>query len=198
VYFPDALRIADYAAESPRNTFRVGLFVLSTINQHFEHVPHMLADYERYGIQSRQYMGWQKIAIRTLALQQDQLFAVAQGWRKRGKSAAHYAVRDIIEYPGFGVVKASFFAQLILPYSGVGCLDRHNLRFYGLSERAFSTVPTSIVGVTRKINTYLALCRELGGSEVLWDRWCHMLATLRPGAFKDAESVSKLHVECIL
>jgi len=198
VYNPDALMIADYAAKSPVNTFRVGLFVLSTINQHFEFVPRMMTNYERYGIQSRQFMGWQKVAIRTLALQQDALFAAAQGWRKRRRSAAHYAVRDLIEYPGFGIVKASFFAQLLLPHSGVGCLDRHNLRLYGLSERAFSTVPTSIVGVTRKINTYLALCRELGGSEPLWDRWCGHLAALRPQVFDNVESVSKLHVQCII
>jgi hypothetical protein len=197
MYNPDAYQIADFAAESPINTFRVGLFVISTINQHFERVPYLLADYGQYGAYSRHYMGWQHAAIADLAFRQGELHTQVLSWRDKGKRSRHKALRTMVEYSGFGIVKASFFIQLVLPDCGIGCLDRHNLRLYGLSETAFSSIPQSTSGLTHKINTYLALCDRLGGSESLWDKWCSYVSALRPHVFETADSVSKLHVECI-
>jgi hypothetical protein len=198
VYRPDALEIADYAAQSPQNLFRVGLFVISTINQRFEAVPAIMAQYERYGIGVRRYTGLQKRAIKTLAASQGRLFDQMASWKTRGKSQAAYAIRDLVEYPGFGIIKAAFFAQLVLPHADVGCLDRHNLRMYGLAPNAFSRMPTGVLGLTRKINVYLAVCRNLGGSEVLWNNWVMYLAALRPQSFASGEVVSRLHVTCII
>ena len=198
MYAEHAPLIAAYAADSPANLFRVGLFVECTINTHLEFVPGIIESFDQYGFLTPRLMGWQKVAIHNLLNEQENLHAALRGWKKRGRSAAHYAIRDIVELPGFGLAKAAFFAQLVLPYTQVGCLDRHNLRLAGLSERAFASTPTSAVGLTRKINMYLALCKELGGSQKLWDRWCNHLAVLRPYVFSSGEEVSQLHVDCIV
>ncbi len=197
MYKPDAYEIADFAAEKPENTFRVGLFVISTINTHFERVPYMLQDYARTGILSTQYMGWQRRAISELAEQQSTLWANVRAWQRAGKRSRHKALRHMVEYTGFGIIKASFFIQLVLPDCGIGCLDRHNLRLYGLKANAFASIPQSTAGLTQKINTYLALCDRLGGSAQLWDMWCTHISSIRPYAFPTAESVSRLHTICI-
>ncbi len=198
MYKPDAYTIADFAAEKPENAFRVGLFVISTINQHFEQVPYMLNDYGRNGTLSAQYMAWQKRGIEELAEQQSTLWDNVRAWQRVGKRSRHKALRHMVEYTGFGIIKASFFIQLVLPDCGIGCLDRHNLRLYGLKASAFSSIPTSTAGLTQKINTYLALCDRLGGSASLWNKWCGYVSSIRPNVFPTPESVSRLHVQCIL
>src|SRR6266850_3845926 len=138
MYNSDAYEIAKFAADKSENAFRVGLFVISTINQHFERVPFMLDDYAQFGLASSQYMRWQKRGISELASEQGSLWENIRSWQKVGKRARHQALRHMVEYTGFGIVKAAFFVQLVLPECGIGCLDRHNLRMYGLSERAFA------------------------------------------------------------
>jgi len=197
VYNPDALLIADFAAQSPENTFRVGLFVLSTINQHFEYVPGILKNYEKYGIACKNYTRNTKRAIADLITEQETLYRKVQHW-KTLPYPEHTALRQMVEHRGFGFVKAAFFIQLVLPHIRLGCLDRHNIAMYGLSPRAFSATPASVHGLTSKVNIYLALCEQLGGSEVLWNNWTHYMSTIRPHVFPSADHVSKLHVQCIL
>lgn len=198
MYNPDAHTIAEFAAQKPENAFRVGLFVISTINQHFERVPFMLDDWAQFGMQSAQYMRWQKKGISELAATQDTLHSQVLAWQKQGKRARHKALRHMVERTGFGVIKAAFYVQLVLPDCGIGCLDRHNLKMYGLSPTAFSAIPTSVSGLTHKINTYLALSDRLGGSESLWNNWCNYLAAIRPHVFACGEEVSRLHVTCMV
>jgi hypothetical protein len=190
--------IADFALQKPENLFKVGLFVQCTINQHFEFVPGIIEDFESFGFQTKRLMRWQKHSIKVLLDEQERLHMALLRWRKAGRSGPHKAIRTLVELPGYGIAKAAFFAQLLLPYTHVGCLDRHNLRLAGLAERAFGHTPTSVEGLTRKINTYLGICKELGGSKVLWDTWCNHLAQIRPYVFASGEVVSRLHVECIM
>ena len=198
MYKEDCPLIANYALQSPANLFRVGLFVQSTIKQHLEQVPRLVASFDRYAFGTKAFMGWQKSALKVLLSEQERLHTSLRKWRRQGRNAPHQAIRTIVELPGFGIVKAAFFAQLLLPWTHVGCLDRHNLRLYGLSETAFKRVPASAEGLTRKINTYLGLCKELGGAAPLWDRWCAHVSQLRPKVFPTPDHVSKLHVQCIV
>ena len=86
--------------------------------------------------------------------------------------------------PGFGIVKAAFVAQLVLPPSpSGGCLDRHHLRAAGLDTRTFGRVPTNIVHLRQHITAYLDTCKQLGGSDRLWDAWCTQLSLLRRSTF---------------
>jgi hypothetical protein len=107
-------------------------------------------------------------------------------------------IRAVVEMPGFGITKAAFVAQLVLPDAGVGCLDRHHLRRLGLKENLFAYTPVGAEFLTSRIAAYLQLCQVLGGAAVLWDDWCHYLSLLRPKVFPTADSVSKLHVQCIV
>lgn len=198
MYADDCPKIAEFARQSPQNLFRVGLFVQMTINQHFEHVPAMVERFDTLGLPETGFMGWQVRAVSALLADQEGLYKAFLGWRRHGKNAPFYAIRDIVEFPGFGIVKSAFFAQLVLPWTNVGCLDRHNLRLSGLSERTFERVPTTADGLSAKIRTYLGLCKELGGSQKLWDSWCAHVSRLRPKVFLTPDHVSKLHVACIV
>ena len=98
---------------------------------------------------------------------------------------------------GIGTVKAGFVLQLAL--GKVGCLDVHNLARFGLSASVFK-VNDKMTEATalRKANFYIKTCEDLGGSEYLWDSWCRYLADLYPKIYKDANHVSKLHVDYIV
>jgi hypothetical protein len=192
MYNPDCLQIADWASKKPENLFRVGLFAQCTINQHLEYVPKMMQKYDRYGFDIRSLGAPKERAVRTLLNEQERLFDVTvyqdiplvsrlQAW---------------VEMPGFGIVKAGFVLQL-MGYN-IGCLDRHNLRLAGLRNKFFTRVPTSATGLTARLNTYLTLCKTLGGTDVLWDKWCTHVSQIRPKVFPTPDSVSKLHVQCIV
>lgn len=182
--------IAEYALAHSSHLFRVGLFVQATISQRLECVPMMVDSFDREGFDTRFFCGWQRIALQTLLDKQEILH------RDLRYLSTVDAMRTIVELPGFGIVKAGFFCQLL--GFDVGCLDRHNLRLAGLQERTFQRIPASAEGLTAKIEIYLDLCQRLGGSEYLWNRWCTHLSQIRPKVFPTPEHVSKLHVECIL
>lgn len=197
MYDPDCPIIAEFAAKSPANTFKVGLFVLSTINQHFEYVPGILKNFARYGLDCKNYTRMTKLAIKELSMNQYGIFEEVQAWKDL-EFPEHQALRFMVEQRGFGIVKAAFFVQMVLPFCRIGCLDRHNITMYGLRASAFSHKPTSVFGLTSKLNVYIALCEQLGGPAILWNNWCAWLSKLRPQSFASAEAVSQLHVSCIL
>ncbi len=138
--------------------------------------------------------------------------AYTEAWRDREThytfcehSAAHHdgddLARVLIEYiaglPGFGPVKAGFVAQLI--YGVGGCLDTHNLRRFGLSPTAFNGYKQlkTAKGRRRKVAAYVEACNKFGGAEALWNTWCIYVAERQPGTYRDADSVSRVHVEAL-
>jgi len=197
MYAEDCPRIADFALKSPQNFFRVGAFVQATISQHFEQVPRLMRGLDRDGLECGGFTRNGKNALAALTSEQERLHAMLPFWRE-SLDGECCVLRELVQLPGFGIVKAGFFAQLLLPWGDIGCLDRHNLRLYGLAENAFARIPASAEGLDKKIRVYLEVCQDLGGSEKLWDAWCHYMAALRPKSFPDAETVSKLHVQCIV
>lgn len=193
MYDTHALTIAQYARQSPDNLFNVGRFVLATVNRHFEDVPQVLRNLDRGD--SRALTGKQKYAIGHLSDVREHLYELASRWTS---ADTHVPLRTLALLPGFGLVKAGFFVQLLVYDSPIGCLDRHNIRAYGLKPSAFSTKPkVGSAASTSRINQYISVCRGLGGAKVLWDRWCEYLAALRPKSFPSAEYVSALHVQCL-
>jgi len=98
---------------------------------------------------------------------------------------------------GIGMVKAGFILQLAL--GKVGCRDVHNLARFGLSASVFK-VNDKMTEATalRKANFYIKTCEDLGGSEYLWNTWCKYVADLYPKIYRDANHVSKLHVDFII
>ena len=106
------------------------------------------------------------------------------------------ALRLLIEIPSIGIVKGSFVLQM-LGYP-VGCLDVHNIRMAGLSARVFSRVPARTEALSLRLETYLNVCTQMGGAEVLWNTWCTLIACKYPHWFKSAEAVSAYHVHCVM
>jgi len=185
--------ITEYAEESPEHLFRVGLFVIATMNRHFELVGRAVADYAARGDESTWFSRRQHNALAVWCNEAPRLHRRTSIWREM---SVEFALSEVIQLPGVAITKGAFFLQLLgFP---IGCLDRHNLRYAGLDENIFKRVPASVEGLTGKLYTYTELCRDLGGSEVLWNQWCQYLATTRPKSFANAEVVSELHVHYII
>jgi hypothetical protein len=194
MYADDQPVIREFALASPQNLLRVGVFVQATICRRLEQVPATMRDYDNCGLASRQLYANKKRAIDAFAGEAHALHdKLVSDWLDE-----EALVRALVEMPGFGIAKAAFVAQLVLPWGDVGCLDRHNLRRLGLNEKLFDRTPAKAEYLTTRIAAYLQLCRTLGGSAVLWDDWCRHLSLLRPKSLPTADHVSKLHVHCIL
>lgn len=108
----------------------------------------------------------------------------------------NYVVRSM---PGFGLVKGGFLLQLL--YGLSGCLDTHNLRRFNVPRSAVraDTIKrtTSQTLVDKKIRAYNRTITKLGGTEALWNEWCHYLAETQPKLYRSAEYVSALHVSAL-
>ena len=79
----------------------------------------------------------------------------------------------------------------------VGCLDSHNLEMYGVDKKRFHiNDKLSLVTKTRKIRDYIQVCKDLGGSRSLWNRWCNHIGKKYPNQFNNGYEVSQLHADC--
>jgi hypothetical protein len=95
------------------------------------------------------------------------------------------------------MVKAGFIAQMC--GFNVACLDRHNVREFGLNERML-TLSKSLKPALKlkKCKTYTQLCQKKG-AEFYWDYWCNFVAD-RGGMNKTLDTgdkVSRYHVDAI-
>jgi hypothetical protein len=186
--------IAQYAMQSPQHLFDVGLFVQATINQHLEQCALVMDSLRQDGLDSRFLTATKKRAVVALAAQSQTLYDLVLAYDGSDAALLHL-FRTLVELPGFGIVKAGFWLQLVL--GDVGCMDRHNLRLYGLQDKTFSHIPASADGLTAKLRTYMALCASVG-SQALWDTWCTTVSRLRPRVFPTPDSVSAWHVTCLI
>ena len=184
--------IAHYAASSPQALSDVLIFVQATINQHFYRVPTIVEDIRERGIESRFLNRVKKASLTHIKAHErelHQLFCTSVG------CDADALVKHIVEYPGFGIVKAGFVVQLVVGMSG--CLDVHNLRRLGLNKNAFRIDSCSTEALTTRVKLYNSICHDIG-TGTLWDDWCTLVAGLYPTWFNSPEHVSQLHVDCII
>jgi hypothetical protein len=107
------------------------------------------------------------------------------------------ATLEFLATPGLGLVKAGFLSQMVGAESG--CIDGHNLKLFHLTSRQVkcdSKVPPE--KRAKRVEEYLQLCHNLGGSEFLWNNWCeHVAKAKKLNNFKSAEEVSRYHVEAL-
>jgi hypothetical protein len=100
----------------------------------------------------------------------------------------------LLRIPGLGMVKAGF----ILQFMGfdVGCLDTRNIQRERIDINATRIrKDLSPRAQARRLAWYL---RETGGrAQELWDGWCQDVAGTY-GTFQDADSVSRVHLDCIV
>lgn len=104
-------------------------------------------------------------------------------------------MREFLKVPGLGLAKAGFLTQILTGQAG--CLDMHNVARFDLDERVWTVrnladPADQMREIDDKIALYLDLCELCGGSETLWDEWCHYVAE-RVSTFDGADDVSRRH-----
>ena len=161
-------------------------FVLATIQQQFHTVPNILDQWAEHGLKSPTMWGSKKKGVKYIAKMKHYMAGALTD------ADAVDAIDTLLQIPGLNTVKAAFVAQLL--GFEVGCIDVHNARIHGVNVQSFA-VSSKLKAKTRlaKISAYVELCRGLGGSEVLWDQWCHLIADKQHSHFEDADAVSRLH-----
>lgn len=185
--------IANYAAHSPLHLMSVAKFVYATINMKFEFVPGIL----RRSI-AQNNANLSKNAKQGLAQWRDNRQAIYEV--VYGTTSDIDKLLYVASLHGLGIVKAGFLLQLALhePGQRYACLDRRNITHFGLDDKRYKTQPQNLIKRRELIEEYLQLCGFLGGSAGLWNFWCMQLSHDRPKHFPTPESVSALHVKCIL
>lgn len=182
--------IRNYALQSPKHTLHVISFVLASINQKFYRVRDINANIRDKGdtqhFSKFQRKAWQAITSEAQSIHE----FVCQA------DVTEYVAIDFYsQFPGIGIVKAGFCAQLL---HGVGgCLDRHWLKALGLSVGAFNASGVSPRRRAHMLYLYCDTLNKVGSCEHLWNAWCHTVASLYPNHFTDAEHVSSYHWEAI-
>ncbi len=185
--------IARFMRKNPDALARGEVFTLCTIQKHFSSVGNQLKEIETDGINAVCLNGAKKRSYKEIIAMKGYLYEKVYS---KEISLAEKLL-EVSGLYGIGMVKAGFILQLAL--GKVGCLDVHNLARFGLSASVFK-VNDKMTEATalRKANFYIKTCEDLGGSEYLWDSWCRYLADLYPKIYKDANHVSKLHVDFII
>ena len=99
--------------------------------------------------------------------------------------------------PGLGLAQAGFVVQLTRGM--VGCVDGHNATAYdvGLQALTFPKGRMTLKAQRAKLKAYVKLCKDIGGSEFMWQQWCVLMAGKYPEQFTSAKAVSNQHVRSI-
>lgn len=196
--------IEKFAKQNENNFFDVVQFVLLTIQQSLYSVPLQMREVKREGIKSSYLWGVKGQAWKWHSENKARIFdnfMLIDQVNPNPDFAASELMLYAASLPGLGLAKGGFLVQLA--FGLAGCLDSHNVERYGLSRsqvsaHAFKNARTP---KTRhnKVNDYLALCAELGGTKGLWDSWCTYVYNKQghQGHYESAHHVSALHCEAL-
>ena len=184
--------IARWAKKSPNNSIWVSAMVLLSIQQQWDQIGKQLLDLKQNGLDCKYFFGAKK-----------------KGWeyilanKKELHKAVYSKTMDIPEklmvlasIPNIDIIKAGFVLQLCI--GKVGCLDVHNLRRFGLKPQTFKTYGLKYDTALGKARLYEKVCKDLGGSEYLWNSWCDLLAEKYPTKYRNGNHVSKLHLDYLM
>ena len=191
MYNTHQITIEKWAKENPENMFKTIKFVIATAHRKFAYVPYVLRT--DYG-----FSNGQLDSLEAIYAMRNTVYETIMHQQNNEVELMRY----IVTLPHLGTVKGGFLAQLVT--GQVGCLDTWNQVKHGIKASAY-TIDKKLKeqSVTRKLHAYIAKCKELGGSEVLWDTWCGYLADqFKPGSkeypWETAEQVSAFHVEACI
>jgi len=200
MYQRDCIEISEYAEESPDNFYDVLEFVLCTINMPLSRVIDQRVSIKKDGLNSKWLSKVKASGVYYGQQNKSELFDTTFSIKaKHGtKLAGSYrAVDNLMQIPSIGVVKAGFIAQMC--GFNVACLDRHNVREFGIKENILTISKTLNPDLKlKKCKTYTQLCQRKG-TEFWWDFWCNFVAE-RGGMNKSlptGDAVSAYHVKAI-
>jgi hypothetical protein len=180
----DAANISNYAKQSAVNTEKVLVFVQLSIQRKFSTMGNVINELNQTG-NVKSLTGRQREALKVYNQKRDEIHAVI---------FSDLSLVDKLVFvaglPGFGLAKAGFVLQLCL--GSVGCLDTHNLKRFGIKASKFTLTKKHETN-QRKAQQYINVCKNVGGSQFLWDSWCRLVADKYRQDFDSANSVSSLH-----
>ncbi len=185
-------KISDYAIQSPSNTANVAITTVLSIQQAWKNIGIQSDDVREYGIESKYLFGHKKSAYAHIMANKKQLYNAIF----YDDISAAERLLNVAGTPGLGLCKAGFVLQLCI--GEAGCLDVHNLKRFGLSASTFKLGKVKYDTALRKAQLYLQTIDNLGGTEYLWDSWCEFMADKYPKHYKNANHVSRLHLEYIV
>ena len=191
MYRRDQKSIQRYVS-GPDELEHVCLLVVLSIRCDWRRVGKDLEDVRKRGDESPALWGHKIQAYEDIKARKAELFDVVTDLRA-GRIDETEALESFVSIHGLGLAKAGFVLQLVA--GKVGCFDSHNFKRFGLNPNHFRLTP-KLSAKTReaKIRAYVDLCRS-HGSENLWNGWCEYLAQLKPAAYRDADQVSRLHLD---
>lgn len=101
-------------------------------------------------------------------------------------SEDHMLYDELLKVPGLGYAKAAFVMQCL--GFNYGCLDVHNLRELGVSQKK-----------KLKKEEYLSLMTAKT-TDKWWDDWCNFIPNSNHWntSFSNGDEVSKFHVKCVV
>jgi hypothetical protein len=180
--------------KGPDGLVDVASFVLSTIQTPLVRTKPQVADIKINGSRSEALWGFKRAGYEAVEGDKRKLYSALV---ERSESLP-WAIYTMMSFPGFGMVKGSFFLQCI-GYQ-VGCLDSHNIKRFGLDEKTLKvSANLSVDKKMEKVYGYIDTCDRLGGAEGLWNDWCKHVASLgkQNKSLPTAEAVSRFHYEVI-
>lgn len=191
-------KIADHALATPDGLSDLIEFVLCTIQQPLQQVIPQRRDIRQNGLESRFLFGSKRHGMAYVQEHALDLWSGVRAILAAPDSAERKAdlIQHFMQVPGLGMVKAAFVVQCL--GGGTACIDSHNMKRLGLSEGALRVGPKlKPETARRKVEAYVALCDETGGSEFWWDTWCEHVAGRRGSPLKTGHDVSAYHVEAV-
>ncbi len=192
----DNLMIGKFADLGTTPTADTALFAIASIRTFTWQLPDMMDNYRDKGLKAfNTLMPTQRKGIKFVLKNSTWLYDLIQSY-KAGDIYAEELLLKLQRIPCVGLVKAGFIMQLTT--GEAGCLDCHNLKMYGVNENTFKMNGEFSIPNFNKARKYLALCNEIGGSELLWNNWCNLVADKYPKHFKSGDDVSWLHSNAIM
>jgi|TARA_R110000803_G_C11948631_1_gene317433 hypothetical protein len=192
MYKIDQLCLSDMSYHDSSATKWIIGMVLLSIQQQWSTVGVQLSDLKENGIESKYLFSHKKAGWDYVLANLKNIQATIHS----DKISIEEKLLELAGIPNIGLVKAGFILQICI--GEVGCLDVHNLNRFGLSASTFKLAKNvTYATALKKAKLYVKLCKDLGGSEYLWDSWCNYVATKYPKVYDNGDHVSKLHLEYV-
>lgn len=176
-----------------RAVIGAGVLTLLSIRQPFYLMPRQIESVALMGAESQYLFGFKRDGFRYIRENASHIRQRANAARgKTDAESLNTLIIELMAVPGFQIVKASFFAQMLIGRGA--CLDSHNLERLGLAGDAFKT-PKSLLPrtIAAKVATYNGIWQAHGSSAYWWDSWCDHIAGVYPKHFANGEAVSAMH-----
>ena len=200
MYNRDNKMIQKYTDQGSTQTAMAAMFAITSIKTNTWLLPDMIDNYRDGGIKTlNNLMGMQREGIKYVMKNKEWLYNLVQSYKAEDIYPEELLL-SLQRIPCIGLVKAGFIMQLTT--GEAGCFDCHNLKEYDLNENTFKINSKDKGKITaanfNKARKYLAVCKEIGGSEVLWNNWCDLIAAKYPKHFEAGDDVSWLHSNAIM